>query len=82
VARINEDGEITGEATTTFDHVSGAPVERVRTQGNIYWRTLAGDYLGLAYSRALSEDFVVYETFETDDGDPRFRELDEDEYLP
>lgn len=82
VARINEDGDIVGEATATFDRRSGAPVERVRAQGAIYWRTLAGDYFELSYSRALSEDFIVYETFETDDGEPRFRELDEDEYLP
>jgi hypothetical protein len=82
VRRIDEGGDIVGEATATFDRRSGAPVERVLAEGDVYWRTLAGDYFELSYSRALSDDFLVYETFETDAGEPRFRELDEDEYLP
>jgi hypothetical protein len=82
VRRIDEGGDIVGEAVATFDRRSGAPVERVLADGDVYWRTLAGDYFELSYSRALSDDFVVYETFETDDGEPRFRELDEGEYLP
>jgi hypothetical protein len=82
VVRINEDDEIVGDAVTTFARRSGAPVERIRISNVIYWRTLAGDYFGLAYSRSLSDTFTVYETFETADGEPRFRELDEDEYRP
>ena len=82
VRRIDEDGEIVGDARATFDRRSGAPVERVLADGDVYWRTLVGDYFELSYSRALSDDFIVYETFETDDGEPRFRELAPDEYLP
>lgn len=80
VVRMQPDGTITGQATATFADISGAPVDRIRVDGVLYWRTLAGEYLGLAYSRALSDAFTIYQTFETADGEARFRELDADEY--
>ena len=80
VVRMDEDGTITGEATARFADVSGAPVSRVEVDGIIYWRTLLGEYTGLAYARALSRDFVVYETFENEVKEARFRRLNRDEY--
>jgi hypothetical protein len=80
VVRMEPDGTITGEATATFADISGAPVGRIDVGGVLYWRTLAGEYLGLAYSRALSSAFVIYETYQTADGEARFRKLDAAEY--
>jgi hypothetical protein len=75
VVRLDGDGNIVGEATAIFSRVSAAPVERVVIDGDRYWRTLLGDYVDLAYSRALSDDFFIYETYQTADGEARFRRL-------
>lgn len=79
VVRMTEDGTLLESATAVFADVSGAPVQRYALEGGIYWRTLLGDYTGLAYSRVLSDDFDIYETFETADGEARFRLLEESE---
>jgi hypothetical protein len=77
---MDGDGNVEGTATAVFDGSSWAPVQRLEYQGDVYWRTLQGGYLGLSYSRALSSGFIIYQTFETPSGEPRFRQLDEDEY--
>jgi hypothetical protein len=79
VVRLDDEGNVIGEATAVFSRVSAAPVERVVVDDTIYWRTLLGDYVGLAYSRSLSDDFFIYETYQTADGEARFRRLGEDE---
>jgi hypothetical protein len=79
VVRIDDQGQLGDSAVATFDRRSGAPVQRFEIDGNVYWRTLQGNYTDLAYSRAFSDAFVIYETYETPDGEPRFRELGEDE---
>lgn len=74
-------GNVDGSAICAFDGPSWAPVSRIVLDGDVYWRTLIGGYTGRAYNRDLSGiGFVVYETFETADGEARFRELDESEY--
>ena len=75
VVRMDPDGTITGTATTVFNHTSAAPVDRINHAGTIYWRTLAGDYTGLAYSKDLSGDFTVYQVYRAPDGSPRFRKV-------
>ncbi len=77
---MDADGNVLGEADAAFDGGSWAPVQRIEVGGDIYWRTLQGGYTGRAYSRALSGGFTIYETFQNAEGDPRFRELTEDEY--
>jgi hypothetical protein len=79
VVRMDADGNIGEDATALFSRVSAAPVQRLEIDGDLYWRTLQGGYTGLAYSRALSDDFYIYETYETADGEARFRRLSEDE---
>jgi hypothetical protein len=80
VARMDDENNIVEETFAVFDGISAAPVERIeRPNGVIYWKTLIGDYTGLAYSRRFGVGFDVYETFETDEGEPRFRKLGEDE---
>jgi hypothetical protein len=78
---MDSDGTVTDTAVSGFDTPSWAPVQRIPLNGDVYWRTLLGGYLGRAYNRALSgEGFVIYETFQTADGEARFRPLDESEY--
>lgn len=78
---MDSSGTVQGAAECAFDGASWAPVQRIVLDGDVYWRTLIGGYTGRAYSRSLSgEGFVVYETFESADGEARFRELREDEY--
>jgi hypothetical protein len=79
VMRMDAEGVISEAATATFSGRSGAPVQRIEVDGVLYWRTLQGLYTGLAYSRDLSSAFQIYETYETADGEPRFRLLGEDE---
>jgi hypothetical protein len=75
VVRMDPDGTITGSATTVFNHSSGAPVDRINHAGTIYWRTLAGDYTGLAYTKGLSGDFTVYQVYRAPDGSAHFRKV-------
>jgi hypothetical protein len=73
VVRMDPDGTITGAATAVFSHSSGASVGRIDHAGTIYWRTLAGGYTGLAYTKNLSGDFQVYQVYRAPDGSARFR---------
>jgi len=78
---MDPDGTVTGSFRAGFDGPSWSPVQRIPEDGDVFWRTLQGDYTGLAYSRGVSGDrFVVYQTFEDADGNPSFRELEGDEY--
>ena len=79
VVRMEEDGTQLESATAVFDDVSAAPVQRIVVDEGIFWRTLLGNYTGLAYSRTLDDVFDIYETYETSDGEPRFRLLEESE---
>lgn len=80
VYRLNDNDEVTGEATAVFGGVSAAPVRKiVAAGGTIYWRTSVGEYSGLAYVRGVSGDFSIYETFETPTGEARFSKLPDDQ---
>ncbi|HEX6128615.1 MAG TPA: hypothetical protein VF071_06310 [Candidatus Limnocylindria bacterium] len=80
VVDMDEDGNISGPARAGFDGGSWAPVERFEIDGTTYWRTSIGGYRGLAYSRSLDDRFVIFETYETAEGEPRFLELDPSDY--
>jgi len=69
VFRLDENDEVVGEATATFDRVSAAPVRRVVISGTTYWLTLIGDYAGLAYVRGTSDGFRIYETYDAANGE-------------
>jgi len=79
VVRMDDDGTQLGDATAVFDDVSAAPVQRIELDEGLFWRTLLGEYTGLAYSRTLDDEFDIYETYETSDGEARFRLLQESE---
>jgi len=76
VFRLDSSGAVTSEATAKFSRVSAAPVERVVGDGGvIYWRTLIGEYSGLAYTKDRSGPFLIYAVYETSTGEARFRRL-------
>jgi hypothetical protein len=80
VVRIDSDGNVTGQATAVFDHVSWAPVELVRdSEGTVYWLTQAGGYTGLAYTKDLSGEFTIYEVYRAPDGSAHWRKLPNNE---
>ena len=80
VYRLDDNDEVTGEATAVFGGVSAAPVRKiVAADGTIFWRTSLGEYSGLAYVRGVSGDFSIYETFETPTGEARFSKLPDDQ---
>jgi hypothetical protein len=79
VTRLNDDDEIVGTHTAEFSRVSAAPVDLIEVAGERYWKTLIGVYRDLAYSTPKSGDFAIFETYESPDGEARFRRLpDED----
>jgi len=80
VVVMETDGTIVRSASAVFDSGSWAPVARLEVDGATYWRTLVGGYTGYAYSQAVDDRFVIYATYQTAGGEPRFRELDPDEY--
>jgi hypothetical protein len=77
---MDAQGNVLDQALSGFDGSSWAPVQRIVYEGDVYWRTLIGGYTGRSYNRALSGFFEIYETYQTPDGDARFRLLPEDEY--
>jgi hypothetical protein len=82
VVRINEDGTVGEQANTIFSRRSGAPVDRLEIDGEVYWMTLAGVYTRLAYVDGLSggpDEFVIFESYENPDGSPGFVLVPEDE---
>jgi hypothetical protein len=80
VVRLDGDGNITGQATTVFNHISAAPVGLVRdSKGTVYWRTLAGGYVGLAYTKDLSGDYTIYKVYRAPDGSAHFEQLPNNE---
>jgi hypothetical protein len=82
VVRVDEDGVPGEETRTIFSRRSGAPVDRIEFEGEVYWRTLAGVYTGLAYVDGFSggpDEFVIYESFRNPDGSAGFLLLPDDE---
>ncbi|MDP9250061.1 MAG: hypothetical protein M3O78_01665 [Chloroflexota bacterium] len=80
VKRLDGDGNITGEATAVFNRISAAPVDLVRDSGGtVYWRTLAGGYDGLAYTKDLSGEYTIYRVYRAPDGSAHFEQLPNNE---
>jgi len=80
VVRMDADGTITGSATAVFSRRSPAPVDLVRDSGGtVYWRTLAGGYYGLAYTKALSGEYTIYKVYRAPDGTAHFGQLPNNE---
>ncbi len=70
VFAVDDNGVVGAQKTAVFAPegvpYSGAPVKRIQGQdGRLYWRTEAGTYSGLAYTKGLSGDFAIYEVYAT-----------------
>jgi hypothetical protein len=80
VFEVADDGDVTDQATASFDEPSFAQVEPIEdADGNVYWRTQEGGLAGFGYRFPNSGEFRIRAVFLTDAGARRSEFIEDDD---